>query len=268
MFNVVVTGGNKGIGYEICRQLVGRSSTHVVLCSRDRPRGENAIEQIKKSEQFGSKSKISLLLLDLDDSKSIEDAAKTVESQFGLVDILVNNGARAVWGTDFNADIVRTTLNTNFFGLKLTSEKFLPLIRPGGRIVNLSSMVSQFSFRQMSESIRSKFLADDLTMDGLVSSLEEYCLRVEKGDWKEKGWPTNGYGISKVGVSMLTRIYARDNPDLLINCCCPGSVKTAMNRKGTKTVAEGAATPLHLAIGDLQGISGKFWSNLLVEDWF
>ena len=80
---------------------------------------------------------------------------------------------------------------------------------------------------------------------------------------KSAGWPKSCYGMSKVGVSMLTKIYAKKYPNIKINCGCPGYVKTNMSsysENASRTPDQGAQTFVDLALGDESGkITGRFW---------
>lgn len=122
--------------------------------------------------------------------------------------------------------------------------------------------------------------------------MEEFISDVRDGVWESKGWPKSAYGISKVGVSMLTRIMARDNSyknaGILINCCCPGAssnarflgyhqltrvrtgyVRTDMTGPHAHlSVEEGIQTPLKLAQLPEGSPSGKFWYEGKVHDWY
>jgi len=88
---------------------------------------------------------------------------------------------------------------------------------------------------------------------------------VRRGRWKDAGWPESAYGMSKVGVTMYTRIAARDSviPNGVINACCPGWVRTAMaGNSATKSPDEGARTPVKLALLDAkESTNGKFWEE-------
>jgi len=96
---------------------------------------------------------------------------------------------------------------------------------------------------------------------------------VKEGKYADNGWPKTTYGVSKVGLSMYTRILARDNKTkgVLINCCCPGWVRTDMaGPKATKSPEEGAETPVYLCfIADdgKGGPTGKFYIDKQIKDW-
>lgn len=133
----VVTGGNRGIGQEVSRQLADKGYT-VVLGSRDLARGTRA------AGELGS-SAVHAVQLDVDLQASVAAAAAWVQTRFGRCDVLVNNAA-IDYDTDARAsaadlDRVHRTLETNLFGAWRTTLAFLPLLRrsPHPRIVNVSS---------------------------------------------------------------------------------------------------------------------------------
>jgi len=117
--------------------------------------------------------------------------------------------------------------------------------------------------------LRYEFLEPDLTRKGLDSLMERFVSDAKDGTWKAKGWPVEktAYRASKVGMTGLSSVLARDNPGLIINACCPGWVKTDMAPEGTKTPEEGARTPIFLAIGNYGNVTGKFWRDEKEVDW-
>jgi NAD(P)-dependent dehydrogenase (short-subunit alcohol dehydrogenase family) len=133
----VVTGGNRGIGLELCRQLADDGYV-VVLGSRDAARGEAAARQLHREQVYA-------LQLDVDDDGSVQAAARSVTEQFGRCDVLINNAA-IDYDTDARAsaadlDRVHRVIETNLFGVWRTCLAFLPLLRRSAhpRIVNVSS---------------------------------------------------------------------------------------------------------------------------------
>ncbi|KAJ8122258.1 hypothetical protein ONZ43_g1507 [Nemania bipapillata] len=92
---------------------------------------------------------------------------------------------------------------------------------------------------------------------------------VVEGQAVRRGWPRMAYFPSKAALNAATRILARDNPDLLINCCCPGWVDTELGGQAgrpPKTPEQGAAIPLRLAFGNIKNINGRYWANDSVSD--
>ncbi len=132
----LVSGGNRGLGLEVCRQLAGRGLT-VIMGSRDEERGRSAAE--------GLPGNVVVRRLDVADEKSIDRLASSVESELGRLDVLVNNAAisndEGQRGVDADLGRVREALEANLFGAWRLCEVAIPLMRRGGygRIVNVST---------------------------------------------------------------------------------------------------------------------------------
>ncbi|KAK4411353.1 (+)-neomenthol dehydrogenase [Sesamum angolense] len=174
----VVTGANKGIGLEVCRQLATQGVT-VVLTARDEKRGLEAVEKLKASSLSGS---VIFHQLDVADLASIASLAEFIKSQFGKLDILVNNagiggvtvdsdgiraiagatsetGAGIVWNevvsqTSQTYDSAAECFQTNYYGAKRTAEALLPLLQlsDSPRIVNVSSTLGKLKVFYLSNS--------------------------------------------------------------------------------------------------------------------
>lgn len=268
----LVTGGNKGIGYAIVKSLSDHKELHVLLGARDESKGQQAVEQLKqeKTAQGQWYDNVSPFVVDVDDEKSIHSAAERVKTTYGGLDILVNNAGMAFKGDAFDENVARTTFKTNYTGTLLMCQSFLPLIRDHGRVVNISSMTSRSTLRKLSPELQKQFLRDNLTIGDLTNIMDSFVKDVAENKWQERGWAKSAYGTSKVGVSMLTRIFARDNtnPTVLINCCCPGWVRTDMaGQNATKSPDEGAITPVHLCFLPQGAPSGTFWSDKEQQSW-
>ena len=147
-------------------------------------------------------------------------------------------------------------------------DSFLPLVRDSGKIVNVSSMASHSALKKMSPELQAKFTDKSLTIPKLTALLQEFRDAVNAGEWEKKGWPKSAYGLSKVGVSALTDIYARNMPRCItINACCPGWCRTDMaGEKATRSPEDGAATIASVCL-DKTGVNGAFWENHQVSSW-
>jgi len=166
--------------------------------------------------------------------------------------------------------VVKETLQCNYYGTLEATQTLLPRIKPsGGRLVNVSSMAGHLS--KYSLSIRSKFLSAK-TIPEITSLMEDFKAAVNADNQKEQGWPSAAYAVSKAGVTGMTKVVAEEakgrGEKVLINSCCPGYVNTDMSKgNGTKTVDQGAQTPVLLALGDIGGKSGLFWQEERPTDW-
>lgn len=228
----LVTGANRGIGLEICRQLAKLGIT-VILGCRDRPKGEHA-KQILEREGLAN---VIFHLLDVTSEKSIMQIEQFIRRQYGRLDILVNNAGifPDKMGSAFesNVDNMRAAMETNVYGPFRLCQLFLPLMQQNnyGRVVNLSSGMGQLT-----------------DMNG--------------------GCP--GYRTSKTALNALTRLFADEmkNTNVLINSMCPGWVKTDMGGpNATREIPEGADTAVWLATLPEGGPSGGFFRDRQVIPW-
>uniref|UniRef100_F7GG40 Carbonyl reductase (NADPH) n=1 Tax=Monodelphis domestica TaxID=13616 RepID=F7GG40_MONDO len=268
----VVTGSNKGIGFAIVRNLCQKSSGDVILTSRDTTRGQAAT---KKLQEEG----LNLIFhqLDIDDPQSIRTLRDFLKECYGGVDVLVNNVGIAFKVADTTPFPIQAevTMKTNFFGTKAVSAELLPLVKPRGRVVNVSSMVSLRSLKSCSPELQQKFRSDTITEEELVRLMEKFVEDTKKGVHQKEGWPNSAYGVTKIGVTVLS-IHARQlneqrkGDKILLNACCPGWVRTDMaGPKATKSPEEGAETPVYLALlpPDATEPHGQFVMEKRVEKW-
>ncbi|XP_074156776.1 carbonyl reductase [NADPH] 1 [Sminthopsis crassicaudata] len=269
----VVTGSNKGIGFAIVRDLCKKFSGDVILTSRDVSRGQEAVKKLKEeglNPLFHQ--------LDIDDQQSIQTLGKYLKERYGGVDLLVNNAGMAFKVADTTPFPVQAevTMKTNFFGTRAVSAELLPLIKPQGRVVNVSSMVSLRSLKNCSPELQQKFRSNTITEDELVGLMNKFVEDTKKGVHEKEGWPNSAYGVSKIGVTVLSRIHARQlneqrkGDNILLNACCPGWVRTDMaGPKATKSPEEGAETPVYLALlpPNVTEPHGQFVMEKKVEKW-
>jgi len=264
----VVTGANKGIGYFIALQL-GMSGLfqHILLACRDAGRASQAVDSIQA--QLPSSVQVSSAPLTLGDQQSHTDFAKKMEETFGKVDVLVNNAGFAFKGADptpFEGQ-TKPTLDINFRGTVDFTERMLPLIKKGQdpRIVNVASMAGRLS--QVSPELQQKFSSKQLTMPELHKLVDQFEQDVQDGTYKKKGWGSSNYGLSKLAVIAATKVWARENPDIAINACCPGYCKTDMtSQNGVRDPADGAKNAVIPATME-NPVTGEFFQDYQVSQW-
>ncbi|KAK9202376.1 hypothetical protein WN944_017586 [Citrus x changshan-huyou] len=281
----VVTGSNKGIGFETVRQLASKGIT-VVLTARDEKRGLEAVEKLKAS---GVDPELLLFhQLDISDLASVSSLADFIKTQFGKLDILVNNAGIASVKFDMDAfadsgyqitkgdaevdwskvcyqtyELAVECLKTNYYGTKQTCEALLPLLElsDSPRLVNLSSYVS--ALKDLPEKARA-VLGDveNLTEERIEMVVKDYFKDYEEGEIANRGWcpHSSAYKVSKAVINAYTRILAKRYPKFCVNCVCPGFVKTNINfHAGILSVEEGAESPVKLALLPDGGPTGRFF---------
>jgi NAD(P)-dependent dehydrogenase (short-subunit alcohol dehydrogenase family) len=234
----LVTGSNRGIGFEIAKQLAMKN-IQVVLTSRNSANGEVALKRLTRDD--GGIKKVVSMQLDVSNQVSVDRLLNEVEKTFGRLDILVNNAAILIDRDDVvasNADLetVKTTLETNLIGAWRMCKAFIPLMRKNnyGRIVNVSSGAGEFEYMATS------------------------------GGY----WPA--YSVSKASLNALTVMLASElkGTNILVNAVCPGWVRTDMGgSNATRSVEEGAATPVWLATLPDGGPSGQNFYDKKQISW-
>jgi NAD(P)-dependent dehydrogenase (short-subunit alcohol dehydrogenase family) len=236
----LITGANKGIGFETAKQL-GRQGVTVLIGARDESRGRASADALRKE-----KIDAHFVQLEVTNPKSIAAAAAQIDKQFGRLDILINNAAVMKQGADGNAstttvDVLRETFEANFFGLVAVTQAFLPLIRksPAGRIVNLTS---------------------------ILGSIAEHA-DPNSGVYNAK---ITGYDTSKAAVNMFTNHLAHElkGTKVKVNAAHPGWVKTDMGgEQAPMELVDGAKTSVWLATLPEDGPSGGFYHTQVHMRW-
>jgi NAD(P)-dependent dehydrogenase (short-subunit alcohol dehydrogenase family) len=227
----LVTGSNRGIGFEACRQLA-QAGLLVIATSRDEALGREAVEQLRREGL-----EVRYYPLDVADHKAVMRVKEFVEKEFGQLDVLVNNAGvyldadKSVF--EIPVEVMRETLEINLYGAFHLIRAFVPMMREKkyGRIVNVSSGLGMLS-----------------DMQGRTAS----------------------YKISKVALNALTVIVADElrGDNIKVNTMSPGWVQTRMGGEGAPTSpAEGVDTIIWLATLPDKGPTGGFFENRKSIDW-
>ncbi|THG23330.1 (+)-neomenthol dehydrogenase-like [Camellia sinensis] len=279
----VVTGANKGLGFEICRQLASKGIL-VLLTARDEKKGLEALEKLKSDGLFDH---VVFFQLDVVDPSSIASLADFIKSKFGRLDILVNNAGISGVVTDWDAlksadaadpgllnkwkevmtqnyELTDECLQTNYYGAKRMIEALIPLLQlsDSPRIVNVSSGMGKLKNIPSEWAKGALNDAESLTEERIDEVLNKFLKDFKEGSLESKGWPTllSAYTLSKAAMNAYTRFLAKKYPTFRINCVCPGYVKTDINNNnGILSTEQGAECPVKLALLPDEGPSGLFF---------
>jgi len=228
----IVTGGNRGIGREIARQLM-KADMYVVIGCRSEPKCAMAVDDLQRES-----ANIAGFQLDVNDTKSVRRFVEHVERAHGKPAILVNNAGVYPEKTEAKVEdtptsVWRETFETNLFGAVRMCREVLPLMKKlrYGRIVNISSGLGQL--HQMGE-----------------------------------GSPA--YRVSKAALNALTKTLAAEvaGSGILVNSMSPGWVRTDMGgEEAPRSVEEGAETAVWLALLPSNGPTGQFFRDRKPIPW-
>lgn len=210
MTTTLITGGNRGLGYEVARRLIDAGQT-VWIGARDASGGQQA------ADRLGAR----FVQLDVTDDASVEAAVASIQVRVGHLDVLINNAGilgEVAAPEDMTADQLRDVYETNVFGLVRVTRAFLPLLRKGTdpSVINVTSGMGSFTLTHDPARVES-----------------QYTLAA--------------YGSSKSAVTMLTTQYAKTIPDVRFNAVDPGQTATAFTGNVGQTVAEGAEAAVRIA---------------------
>lgn len=236
----LVTGANKGIGLELCRNL-SKAGCAVLLGARNVERGQKAVLQLEQ-EGFGD---VHFIEIDVTKADTVVAAAQQIENRYGRLDILMNNAGVNLRGdgppSAADVGVVQRIFDANFFGALRVAQAMVPLLRKSeaGRIVNISSALGSLALNS------------------------------------DPSWPSYnvkfiGYNASKAALNMLTIQLAYELRDtkIKVNSANPGFTKTDLNdNRGTQPVEVGAIEATRLALLDDDGPTGQLSSKDGPEPW-
>jgi NAD(P)-dependent dehydrogenase (short-subunit alcohol dehydrogenase family) len=240
--SVLITGGNKGLGFEAARRL-GEQGWTIFLGSRDQDRGRAAADKLTA---LGAN--VIMVPLDVTSGESVTDAVRLVQEHTDRLDVLVNNAGTPGRGTapgDATAEEIHAVYDTNVYGPIRVTHAFLPLLRAAAhpRVVMVSSGGGSFT---------------------VVTDPEQPFSRLHE----------LAYSSSKAALNMITVRYARALPEIKFNIATPGEIANRTfaatdmnNHTGELTVTEGTDSIVKLAMIDPDGPTGTFIDRLGPAPW-
>lgn len=252
MRKILVTGGNTGIGFALCKQLATENNCHVYLGSRCVEKGIAAVKSILETAPA---AKVELLVVDVSNDASVKAAARKLAGN--TLYALVNNA-----GTGLNHGTTsETVLDVNLHGPKRMCEAFLPLMDTNGaRFTNVSSGSASKFVSKLSPAEQAPFVSPDVTWEQILECVEKE--RVAGGGSVSD---SRAYGLSKAGLTAYTMELARKPSAGHIVCssCSPGFIATNMTKGyGAKlTPEQGTVSIQHCLFGDLGGNGWYFGSD-------
>lgn len=234
MKTILITGANKGIGFETAKQLA-QLGHRVFLGSRDKKQGQAAIEALKKLGLLT----VELVEIDVSNIHSIQQARQTLEAKIDGLDVLINNAGIA--GdlpqniSTGSMDNLRKVFDTNFFGAVQTTQQFIPLLKKSARpiILNVSSELGSLTMHSSPD--------------------------------RTPNWVNfDAYACSKAALNAFTLVLSNElkNNNIRVNSVTPGYTATDLNQhKGIKTAEQGAAPIVKWATQGKEEITGKFFKD-------
>ncbi len=228
MKTALITGANRGIGFEISEELAEKDF-FVFLSARNNEKGNKAAESLKQKGL-----NVEFLSMDVSDKKSIAQAAEEFNSRSKNLDVLVNNAAVLIDNSDITKlelDTFLQTLTINTIGSFLVIKAFLPFIKKGSRIINISS---------------------------------------DSGSLQRMASKTPAYSISKTALNAVTRQFAAalKNKGIAVNSVHPGWVRTDMGGIiASRSLKKGAETAVWLATEAPTELTGKYLYDKKEMEW-
>ncbi|MGZ8410156.1 MAG: SDR family oxidoreductase [Hyphomicrobium sp.] len=235
----LVTGANRGLGFEISRQL-GLKGIIIVAGAREGADGASAVERLR-----GEGIKAHSVILDVTERSTVDVLPQLLEVQFGGLDILVNNAGilidDGIAPSELDGETLRRTFETNVFGAFTVTQALLPLIRKSsfGRIVNMSSSLGSLA-----------------TIGDPTSPIHQVVCPA--------------YQASKSALNALTVLFAKELKDtaIKVNSACPGWVRTGLgSERAPLSAEEGADTPVWLATLPADGPTDGFFNSRRPMPW-
>eukprot|EP00455_Lapot_gusevi_P054651 TRINITY_DN8798_c0_g1_i1.p1 TRINITY_DN8798_c0_g1~~TRINITY_DN8798_c0_g1_i1.p1 ORF type:complete len:269 (+),score=43.41 TRINITY_DN8798_c0_g1_i1:99-905(+) len=253
----LVTGAARGLGLAVCKKLLSIPNVVVIPAVRNLSAGQEARESIIHELKLNPESLARPVQIDVTNLHSIDEAANQILSMYSGVDILINNAGLF----DKSNKEIERMLQTNYFGVLHMCQTFLPMMRSGGRVVNVAARLG--ALKQFGTGVQKILTAPDTDVDDLNQLIAEYRVDQMTNAAKQPDrFHGPAYHVSKGAVIALTSILARktQTPDLLINSVDPGWCRTDMGGpKAPLSPEQGAENIVRLALLEAGAPTGQFW---------
>jgi NAD(P)-dependent dehydrogenase (short-subunit alcohol dehydrogenase family) len=256
--NILVTGGNSGIGLALCKQLVVEHGCHVFMGSRNLKRGKAALQSIIVPKGCGGS--LEMVQIDVGKDSSVNAAAASIQASIGTKKLyaVVNNAGIGLAVKVSREEIV----NTNLLGPKRVCVAFATLLSPTeGRIINVGSGAGPKYVERCPPETQALLSKEPESWE----QIESWIAMSEDGKSGSKSKADNrrGYGLSKALLASYTMLLAKDHPEWLSSCCAPGFIDTKIvaGFGATKPPEEGTVAMRHCIFGDLEGNGWYYGSD-------
>lgn len=277
---IVITGANKGIGYGIVELFLKNNdyADKIILAtSRDTERGTQAIEKLL-TQYPDAKGHIDYHQLEVTNSNSMKRFQGDITKKYKKIDILYNNAGVGNLGKekDRQSDL-NDTFETNVWGVINLTELLIPIIKPGGHIINVSSGLGKMILNN--EANVKRLMAESLTLEDLKTIFQEYESayvnnKVEEQGWKDEYYPNYGcYPVSKMFLNaytiLLSRRLTQEGKNIKVNAVSPGWCATDLGgAQAPRTYLKGAETPYWMAsFGQDEDSTGNYYYENQTESF-
>jgi len=265
---ILVTGANKGIGYEAVKLLSHQlPSSTILLATRSLDNGQKAILKMKQEESSHAFDNVKAVELDVTKQASISKAAELVKKEYGRLDVLICNAGVA-------GESAQTVFAVNIDGVHDCIEAFLPIIPATGQIVVVASEVGAWAVAAMPAELQQKLTAVDSITWPAVQQLEADWLSFQKGQPAEQPWSatdhpvTNSYSISKALVIAYLRWFALQHAQPKLVIVCPGYCSTDINHNsGGRPAFKGGESVCWPVLHPAEAESGQFYQDGAVQSF-
>ncbi|KAJ3191273.1 hypothetical protein HK101_007922 [Irineochytrium annulatum] len=252
---ILITGANKGIGYEAARFLsekLDAATTVILMGTRSVRNGEDALRKMRAANASHTYANIHPLELDVTSGKSIAAAVESVKARHGKLDVLINNSGIA------NEDLreAGAVFAVNYYGVKDMITAFDPIMPASAKTIIVSSEVGAWTVHEMNPELRSTFdKVESLTaadVDRLAEDFLQFAAgKPTKHDWASASKWFGSYGLSKSHISALAQVLARTRPDRRLAVVCPGFCATDLNgNRGHRPAAVGGESIVWPVLND------------------